>query len=697
MTTLTRRRKAWAAAATLTAAFGLFLTIGAGSASAAITCIYNGSAGELIVLGDLASDTVTFQRTGGSGGFILVNGATCIDPTIPAAASVLNTDTVYVDLDGSSSTVLPFGNTVVIDNRTGRVTEPGATQTELDLNDIEWVLHDVGILRYEDTNAAGAVTVGQANGTETWDGDATIDTATGNPVGDIGTPSAAAGPCSDGNTLLNLNSFPADNDADVWDCNDQLFAITINGNGGDDFVTGKGGNGTGAPTAIDMVIDGGTGNNEIEGGLGNDTIYANAGDVLNGNANGPIDVFCNQNDTLGQYEPQHSGGDTLVLSHLAGPFTIVLAEDGSITITPAPAIVAVDFENVVGSSGNDTITGNSLSNYLDGGPGNDTIDGKGGNDVIVGGDGDDTLAGGMGNDCVVGNAGNDLLDESAPLNADGTPAYSAAIGYNGSDALDGGPGLDDTISYAARTDRTLVRLGVISWFNDGGDPNADSISEECDDVFFTTENAITGSGNDMLSANFLNNQSDNEFTAGAGNDQVIGGAGNDILHEGTAANGADVFEGDSGSDTADYSGRSNGVNVSLDGAGNDGESGEGDNIDGLATDRGITRCEESSAVRHLQRRGALLARTRASTTRPVAASSATRSRTCRVAPATTSCRVTTTATSSPATPATTPSRVRAALTTCRAATGTTSSPATRATTHSTAAQAPTPVTGRPQA
>ncbi len=48
-----------------------------------------------------------------------------------------------------------------------------------------------------------------------------------------------------GNTLLNLNSFPADNDADVWDCNDELVSIIVNGNGGDDFVTGKGGNGTG--------------------------------------------------------------------------------------------------------------------------------------------------------------------------------------------------------------------------------------------------------------------------------------------------------------------------------------------------------------------------------------------------------------------------------------------------------------------
>ena len=97
-------------------------------------------------------------------------------------------------------------------------------------------------------------------------------------------------------------------------------------------------------------------------------------------------------------------------------------------------------------------------------------------------------------------------------------------------------------------------------------------------MFFTTENAITGSGNDILSADYLNNQSDNEFTGGNGNDQIEGGAGNDIFHEGSAANGADAMEGDVGADTADYSQRTNPVTVSMDGNSNDGEAGEGDNV-----------------------------------------------------------------------------------------------------------------------
>ena len=153
--------------------------------------------------------------------------------------------------------------------------------------------------------------------------------------------------------------------------------------------------------------------------------------------------------------------------------------------------------------------------------------------------------------------------------------------------LDGGPGLDDVVDYGQRTTRDVINLGIISWNNDGGDENADSVSEECDDVFFSTENAIGGSGNDILSADFLNNQSDNEFTGGAGNDQMDGGAGNDIFHEGTAANGADAMEGNSGADLADYSGRSVGVTVSLnDGAGNDGEPGEGDSVGAFVLSEG---------------------------------------------------------------------------------------------------------------
>ena len=245
-----------------------------------------------------------------------------------------------------------------------------------------------------------------------------------------------------------------------------------------------------------------------------------------------VDAACDENDDEGVWEDDSSGGDTVDFSGEAGPLVIVFNNDGSLTITSNPDATVVDFENVVGSAGNDTITGNNLPQRVERWAGerhdlrwqragdsissNDPADGG---DVIIGGDGDDTLAGDGGDDCVIGGAGNDILNENT-----GTSATNPGNG-NGADALDGGPGLEDVVDYGQRTTRNVINLGIISWNNDGGDENADSVSEECDDVFFSTENAISGSGNDILSADFLNNQSDNEFTGGAGNDQMEGGAG----------------------------------------------------------------------------------------------------------------------------------------------------------------------------
>ena len=58
----------------------------------------------------------------------------------------------------------------------------------------------------------------------------------------------------------------------------------------------------------------------------------------------------------------------------------------------------------------------------------------------------------------------------------------------------------------------------------------------------------TGSGNDLISANFTNNRANNVFTDNGGNDCVEGGPGNDQFQQGTAPQGADVILGDTGSD-----------------------------------------------------------------------------------------------------------------------------------------------------
>ncbi len=60
-----------------------------------------------------------------------------------------------------------------------------------------------------------------------------------------------------------------------------------------------------------------------------------------------------------------------------------------------------NFENIIGSNYNDTLTGDAGNNVINGGSGNDTINGGDGADTLYGGYGADTLTGGNGADIFV--------------------------------------------------------------------------------------------------------------------------------------------------------------------------------------------------------------------------------------------------------------------------------------------------------
>jgi Ca2+-binding RTX toxin-like protein len=88
------------------------------------------------------------------------------------------------------------------------------------------------------------------------------------------------------------------------------------------------------------------------------------------------------------------------MSGITAPATINLALlFASSSQTGLDALVSV--ENVIGGSGNDTITGSAVANRLDGQGGNDTITAGAGNDVVIGGAGNDTMDGGSGNDAFI--------------------------------------------------------------------------------------------------------------------------------------------------------------------------------------------------------------------------------------------------------------------------------------------------------
>ncbi len=536
------RRRLRATLVASAAAFGLFLAFGAGNAFA-FAC-----AGGATTTITMANETVTVAV--GPASVIYVNGAPC------AGASTTATETIVVTGGGAA-------DSLVIDLGGGQF-EPGLTAEPFGgINEIEWALTTVESLSILGNNSNDLITFG--------DGLAYVAQAT--PPGNL-QQGAGAGSGNPGITagwfgFVNLND---DEDADIFVVNQAAItagpmAISAYGRNGNDTLQGQGTKGTGGASAVPLYLAGNAGNDHLIGGNADDWLVPGAGDDTVDGAANTGNAQCDQLDVIGAYAPL-IWGDTVDFSDSPAAITADLdpGEAHPGTATGDGTDVLQNLESIVGSDFNDTLSGNNADN------------------ILAGGAGDDTLAGDAGNDCVLGEDGNDTLNEN-----EGVSIAEGGSGWeNGADALSGGAGADDVIDYSGRSTRVVINLGIISWVNDGADPNADSISEECDDVFFDTENAKGGSGNDMISADFSNNQSDNEFWGGDGNDQLDLGAGNDIVHEGAAANGSDMMSGSGGSDTVDYSERTNAVMVTLDGVSNDGEAGEGDNTASGMLSRGGT-------------------------------------------------------------------------------------------------------------
>ncbi|WP_432542169.1 ExeM/NucH family extracellular endonuclease [Kineococcus sp. SYSU DK002] len=93
--------------------------------------------------------------------------------------------------------------------------------------------------------------------------------------------------------------------------------------------------------------------------------------------------------------------------------------------TPAPATCGGLTPTIVGTPGDDVLTGTNGRDVIAGLGGDDVVTGGNGDDVLCGGDGDDVLRGGNGDDVLLGGAGDDALH-----------------GENGSDRLSGGAGDD---------------------------------------------------------------------------------------------------------------------------------------------------------------------------------------------------------------------------------------------------------------
>jgi len=127
----------------------------------------------------------------------------------------------------------------------------------------------------------------------------------------------------------------------------------------------------------------------LTGGANDDTFVMSSGKIFTGHIDGGASMISNTLD--------YSTYKTSVKVDLgAGTATNII---GTVT----------NISDVLGGSGDDTLTGDGQSNLLRGNGGKDTIDGGGGNDILVGGPGDDTITGGDGRDLIMGGLGSDKL------------------------------------------------------------------------------------------------------------------------------------------------------------------------------------------------------------------------------------------------------------------------------------------------
>ena len=280
----------------------------------------------------------------------------------------------------------------------------------------------------------------------------------------------------------------------------------IGGSGGD-TLTGSAGVNT---------IAGGLGNDQLFGGDANDTLTGGDGDDTLDGENGADSLW------------GENGLDTATYAARSAAVTVTLDDTANDGVAGENDNVFT--ENILGGSGNDTLTGNGAPNpaYTTGGPNP--------NNVLNGGPGDDVLDGGL-------------------LTCGNYSVWYCTI--SGADTLIGGTG-NDKADYATRT--VALALSLDGFANDGAPAEGDNVQGDIEIV-------TGGSGADVLVANL----GTDVLNGGDGNDTLNGGPGSSL----SGSDAGDVLNGGDGVDTADYSARVQFLTIRLDGLANDGHINSG--------------------------------------------------------------------------------------------------------------------------
>ena len=311
-------------------------------------------------------------------------------------------------------------------------------------------------------------------------------------------------------------------------------ANNVVGSAGDDTIYGEEGNDVMSGGLGDDGLRGGAGDDTLDGGGGNDRAFGDGGNdtltggllkdqLFGGDGNDVLDAGVDDDDLFGgdnddtliggagqDFMDGGNGIDTADYSGSAAAVNVNLNPRIEGVGGDATQDILFNIENLIGSGGNDTLTGDGLANYLRGGGGNDALNGGGGADTIEGGLGNDNMAGGAGDDIYIVTDAGDIVNETAPGSSGIDTVVSSLAAYTAGANV-------ENVTLAPGVNRNATGNGLA--------------------------NVLTG--NDSI--NTLNGEGGNDTLRGNGaNDTLNGGAGDDILDGGI---GVDTMRGGAGNDT----------------------------------------------------------------------------------------------------------------------------------------------------
>ncbi len=219
--------------------------------------------------------------------------------------------------------------------------------------------------------------------------------------------------------------------------------------------------------------------------------------------------------------------------------------------------------DLIGTQGNDTLTGDGDSVLIEGLGGDDSLTGSNGDDTINGGAGDDSVIGGPGADSLSGGDGNDIIaagledvfvdggegiDTYEMLNYDVSGAITVDLASGVIDAAGvqyAFTGFENAYLYLNSLETTLDATGTVDanyFYLFSGNSTVEALDGD-DTVlsFIGDDHLMGGSGNDFLDSWAGNDTLD----GGDGNDALRAGSGDDVL---TGGLGQDFLSGDTGND-----------------------------------------------------------------------------------------------------------------------------------------------------